>query len=157
MALQTSGQISMSNIANEKGETLSNVSLSILSELNLNEDPCNPANNTASAPYKISEFYGYDHTCSTQSLYEHTIAGAYRDNVEACKDGGRSVESFIIYSDCEFLQAGCRIFMDSLGEEPFPLQGWYFYKILSTALEIKEGAISLMALCEGGEEPIIKK
>jgi hypothetical protein len=157
MALQTSGQISMSNIANEKGETLSNVSLSTLSEVNLNEDPCNPVNNTASAPYGISEFYGYDHRCSTQSLYEHTIAGAYRDNFEACIDGGRSVESFIIYSDCQFLQAGCKIFMDSLGQEPFPLAGWYFYNTASVALEIREGEISLMALCEEGGDPIIKK
>ena len=151
MALQTSGQISMSNIANEKGETLSNVSLSILSELNLNEDPCNPANSTASAPYAISEFYGYDHNCVTQSLYMHELSGAYRDSFEACIDQGRSVELFTLYSDCEFLSAGCSVFIDSAGAEPFSLDGWYFQGGLAGAVawQIVGGRIEFGAICEG--------
>lgn len=145
MALQTSGQISMSNIANEKGETLSNVSLSTLSEVNLNGDPCNPANSTASAPYGISEFYGYDHNCVTApSTYEISMFGTYRSAEEGCIDQGRGFELFIMYSNCslDVIGPGCLIYADSAGNELWPNDGWYFDRITVTSYYISRGEIT---------------
>jgi hypothetical protein len=146
MALQTSGQISMSNIANEKGETLSDVSLAVLSEENLNEDFCNPANNTASQPYGISEFYGYDHKCVTQSiLYKISMSGGYRSPEEACGDRGRGTEPWIMYSDCEPEQyaigSGCLIFEDSKGNSLWPRNEWYYHELTNTSYFISRGEI----------------
>lgn len=144
MALQTSGQISMSNIANEKGETLSNVSLSTLSEVNLNGDPCNPANSTASQPYGISEFYGYDHNCVTgPSTFEISMFGSYRAGEEACGDQGKSAERFVMYTDCnpDAIGPGCFIYADSAGAEMWPREGWYFYPLTVTSYFISGGEI----------------
>lgn len=59
MALQTSGQISISDIAAEKGFLPFNTSLNTLSTTNINEDSVAKPN--GGAPHSISEFYGYDH------------------------------------------------------------------------------------------------
>lgn len=144
MALQTSGQISMSNIANEKGETVSNVSLTILSEVNLNEDSCNPANNTASAPYKISEFYGYDHNCVTgPSTFEISMFGAYKSAEEGCDDQGRSFESLVMYSDCspDAIGPGCFIYVDPGANEVWPDENWYYFELTATVYFIAGGEI----------------
>lgn len=151
MPLQTSGQISLSNVAGEKGVSLSNVSLVSLSTTSINTDPCNPTNPNNGAPHSIAEFYGYDHNCVTQTLYMHELSGAYRDGSEACLDQGRSVELLMLYSDCEFLSAGCSVFIDSAGAEPFLSDGWYFQANLagSAAWQIVGGRIELGALCDG--------
>jgi hypothetical protein len=144
MALQTSGQISMSNIANEKGELLSNVSLSILSELNLNEDPCNPVNSTASEPYAISEFYGYDHNCVTgPSTFEISMFGGYRSPEEACGDRGKNAELWIMYSDCspDAIGPGCLIYQDSGANEPWFDENWYYSELTATSYFISGGQI----------------
>jgi hypothetical protein len=144
MALQTSGQISMSNIANEKGETLSNVSLSTLSEVNINEDPCNPANSTASAPYGISEFYGYDHNCVTgPSTFEISMSGGYRSPDEACGDKGRSAKRLLVFSDCEpfAIGPGCLIFEDPEGESLWAREEWYYHELTATSYFISRGEI----------------
>ena len=144
MALQTSGQISMSNIANEKGETLSNVSLSTLSTTSINTDPCNPTNPNNGAPYATSEFYGYDHNCVTEpGLFEISMYGLYRSGEEGCDDQGRRVEEFAMYSNCEpfAIDVGCSIFADPEGNELWRGDGWYFYKITATTYFISRGEI----------------
>ena len=59
MALQKSGQISLSNIASEKGVSLSNLSLQAESTLRINRMSLLKPDETA--PHGISEFYGYNH------------------------------------------------------------------------------------------------
>tara|TARA_B110001452_G_C15122350_1_gene391193 strand:- start:507 stop:917 length:411 start_codon:yes stop_codon:yes gene_type:complete len=54
MALQSSGQIEMSEIAAELGESLSNVSLGTMSD-----------DAGLSAPDQMSDFYGYSHSSSS--------------------------------------------------------------------------------------------
>ena len=63
MALQTFGQITLEDIANEVGATLSNVSLNSMSQVA-----------GFSGEDSISEFYGYSH--DTYS----TFSGSYRGN-----------------------------------------------------------------------------
>lgn len=152
MPLQTSGQISLSNVAGEKGVSLSNVSLVSLSTTSINTDSCNPTNPNNGAPHSISEFYGYDHNCVTQSLYMHELFGTYRDSFEACLDQGRSVESFVLYSDCQFLSLGCGVFNDSTGAEPFLLDGWFFQAtgLGGAAWQITGGRVAVGDICDGG-------
>lgn len=156
MALQTSGQISMSNIANEKGETLSNVSLSTLSTTSINTDSCNPTNPNNGAPYGISEFYGYDHSCVTgPSTFLVSMYGEYRDAETACFDqGGEFGDLFIMYSNCEAdsLEPGCFIYADSAGSVPWPGDGWYYYQLRGTVMLISGGRImEPILICKGGK------
>jgi len=63
MALVSSGQIALSSISIEKGESLlQNVSLNSLSTVGINQNSMAKPN--GSQPHSISEFYGYDHTYS---------------------------------------------------------------------------------------------
>ena len=59
MALQSSGQISISDIATEFGVLPSNASLTSFSSLNVNQNSTSKPD--GSQPHSISEFYGYDH------------------------------------------------------------------------------------------------
>jgi hypothetical protein len=150
MPLQLSGQISLSNIAGEKSVSLSNVSLVTLSTTSINTDSCNPTNPNNGAPHSIGEFYGYDHNCATQLLYEHYLYGPYGDYNAACFDAGRSTEQLVLYSDCQSLQDGCRMFYDNVGGSPFFENVWFYQGDGPIAWLIEEGAISLGAICEGG-------
>lgn len=146
MGLQTSGQISMYDIANEKQETLSDVSLAVLSEVNLNGDPCNPANSTAGEPYGISEFYGYDHNCvSGPNTFEIPMFGTYRAGEEACEDKGKNAERWVLYTNCNpdeiGIGPGCLIYADSVASEPFFEEGWYFYPETVTSYFISGGEV----------------
>tara|TARA_B110000285_G_scaffold234990_1_gene314077 strand:- start:210 stop:689 length:480 start_codon:yes stop_codon:yes gene_type:complete len=59
MALQKTGQISLSNIATEKGVSLQNLSLQAESVFRLNQ--FSALKPDGSAPHGVSEFYGYNH------------------------------------------------------------------------------------------------
>jgi len=151
MALQTSGQISMSNIANEKGETLSNVSLSTLSTTSINGDSCNPTNPNNGAPYSTSEFYGYDHNCVTgPSTFEISMSGGYRSPEEACGDKGRGTERWVMYSNCspDAIGPGCFIYQDSGASEPWFDENWYYFELTNTSYFISRGEISYRSSCK---------
>lgn len=144
MALQTSGQISLSNIAGEKSVSLSNVSLLSLSTTSINTDGCNPTNPNNGAPHSIGEFYGYDHNCVTApSTFEISMSGSYRDGEEACGDQGRSVERFVMYSNCspDAVGVGCIIYSDSAGNGLWPIDGWYFHELSNTSYFISRGEV----------------
>ena len=61
MALQSSGQISLSNIATEKGASTSHISLA---NMNLSINSASPSQPNTATPHAMSEWYGYDHTYS---------------------------------------------------------------------------------------------
>lgn len=83
MALQSSGQISLSNIATEMGVSLSNVSLGTQSTTNVNQ--ASTSKPDGSQPHSISEFYGYDHNASSApELVPFTIYDFSPDPNEAC-------------------------------------------------------------------------
>lgn len=66
MALQTSGQISISDITGEIPTLIGNVSLYTLSTGNINiQSPLRP---DGSAPHAMSEFFGYDHNYNPGTL-----------------------------------------------------------------------------------------
>lgn len=66
MALQSSGQISISDITSEIPTLSGNVSLYTLSTGNINfQSPSKP---DGSAPHAMSEFYGYDHNYQPGTL-----------------------------------------------------------------------------------------
>ena len=139
MALQTSGQISLSNVAGEKGVSLSNVSLVSLSTTSINTDPCNPTNPNNGAPHSIAEFYGYDHSCFTPpALNEFSISGVFRDPVGACAVGGKG-EIFRVFSGCGALGIGCQVFSDDAGNEAFRGGFWYFDLTQGIPIYIDEG------------------
>jgi len=110
MPLQSSGQISVSNIV---GEILgispavdSNQSLATLSAAANNSDPCNtgslPGSNAA--PHAMSEFYNYDHNCTTSgpSLIQCNIVGPFGDSGEACALAAEFCETdqgFVVWTD----------------------------------------------------------
>jgi hypothetical protein len=60
MALQKTGQISLSNIASEKGVSTTNLSLQAESIFSINQFSLLKPDQ--SAPHGVSEFYGYNHS-----------------------------------------------------------------------------------------------
>lgn len=91
MALQSSGQISLGDIANEMGVSLSNVSLFAYSSLNVNQNSTSKPD--GSAPHSISEFYGYDHTAvgAGPGVVPFNISPFVGDPNEACNTKLRQV------------------------------------------------------------------
>jgi hypothetical protein len=115
MALQSSGQISISNITSEKGEANSNVSLQFLSTDNINfSSPSKPNN---SAPFQISEFYGYNHNYQPPNLeievHEILITEGYDYGDPDCFGFGEQ----ILYKSGQpgIVQIGDRFFSSSPG------------------------------------------
>ena len=95
MPLQSSGQISITQIVGELYQVSpaanSNRSLAALTAAANNSDPCNgsslPGSNAA--PHAMSEFYNYDHRCTSgPTLISCGImAGPFMDEREACEQG----------------------------------------------------------------------
>lgn len=138
MPLQSSGQISFSNIANEKNITVSNLSLHELAIKNFNIDPCNPSTANNGTPHSLSEFYRYDHTCVTNTgpeLVEETWLGLYRDTREACERGAFYDSDFTltVYVDRErFL-----VYADPLGKN-FQEPGIYYSLEMTASATVDE-------------------
>ena len=90
MPISESGQLSLGNIATEKGESLANISLATLSTNNINtQSPYYP---DGAQPHSVSEFYGYDHNAgpsgpSDPILHYYELVGAYPSQEFACFDG----------------------------------------------------------------------
>ena len=84
MPISESGQLSLGNIATEKGESLANISLATLSTNNINtQSPYYP---DGAQPHSVSEFYGYDHNAgpsgpSDPILHYYELVGAYPSQV----------------------------------------------------------------------------
>ncbi len=150
MPLQLSGQISFSNIANEKNITVSNLSLNTLATTNFNIDSCNPSTADNGAPHSLSEWFGYNHRCVTPTgpeLVEETWLGIYRDTFEACERGQFNDSDFTstVYVDRENSVA----YADPLGNR-FQDAGIYYSLEMSSAavLEGREGRL-VYAPCGG--------
>lgn len=83
MALQSSGQISISDIATEFGVLPSNASLTSFSTTNVNQNSTSKPD--GSQPHSISEFYGYDHNAAGGPvIVAFTISEFSPDPNEAC-------------------------------------------------------------------------
>jgi hypothetical protein len=67
MPIQTSGQISLSDIASEIPTIVGDISLFTLSTANINLS--SPSKPDGSTPHAMSEFYGYDHYYNPGTLW----------------------------------------------------------------------------------------
>jgi hypothetical protein len=85
MALTTSGQLSLGNIATEMGVSLSNVSLTTQSTTGINTN--SESKPDGSTPHAVSEFYSYDHSTSPPLTAFGVDANPYRDAAGACESG----------------------------------------------------------------------
>lgn len=153
MALQSSGQISFSNIANEKGITVSNLSLHTLANKQFNTDPCNPSTADHGFPHALSEFYRYDHTCVTDTgpkLVEQTWLGFYRDTFEACERGqfNDADKTLTVYVDEE----SSTVYSDSVGKT-FQESGIYYSLEISSSAEVDREGRVVYGFCDSGEPP----
>jgi hypothetical protein len=96
MPLQGSGQIKISQINSELGLSNSNSSLASLSGAANNTDPCNLSNlpGSNSAPHAMSEFYAYDHNCTSgPTLTPCEVVGPFGSPDEACGIGPMECEA----------------------------------------------------------------
>lgn len=114
MALQSSGQISLANIATEKGTSLSNVSLNTLSTTGINQ--YSVAQPDGAQPHSISEFYGYDHNASPAvTLSPVNVSGPWRDTNFACSEGPSAPKAFQYYYSGDALRLGSTLYYDENG------------------------------------------
>jgi len=156
MPLQTSGQISMSQAAAEKGNSLSDVSMVKLCSYDMNTDLCNPTQVNVAAPHQISELFGYDHNCITApSGTDHVVRGMFRDAFEACAEPMRSEEWYItVLAPNTDPIRGSQI--TAQGEAIQPPEGWYYFERGNYVFFVdREGNVQDVIPCDGPglEEP----
>ena len=124
MPISDSGQLSLGNIATEKGESLADISLATLSTNNINtQSPFYP---DGAQPHSVSEFYGYDHNAgpSGPTLYYYELAGFFPDQGFACNDGPSSPPQ-PYYLDGVQPNFGVHAYSDEAGNEQI-MSGWYY-------------------------------
>tara|TARA_B100000767_G_C19638323_1_gene481406 strand:- start:198 stop:716 length:519 start_codon:yes stop_codon:yes gene_type:complete len=153
MALQTSGQISLSNITEEMGFVNTNVSLGGLStNPTLNDE--SPYKPNESQPHKMSEFYRYDHNYSSVEIKSIGSSGGQLGKwFEFCE----SAPKFTYYwaGEKEAPVLGDYMFSDSKGDSPLP-KGFHFTlatgeRIATVVFIGNEGEITTINSCEGIE------
>lgn len=138
MALQSSGQISLSNIASEMGVSLSNVSLGTQSTTGINQNSA--VYPDGSQPHSISEFYGYDHNASPPvGLTPINLSGPWPDADFACFEGMNQPPQEYYYSG-DFFGPGSALFLDAEGGEPAePNTAWYSFD-LNRSYQLNDGS-----------------
>ena len=151
MALQSSGQISLANIATEKGTPLSNVSLNTLSTTGINQ--YSVAQPDGAQPHSISEFYGYDHNASPPvSLSPVNASGPWPDTDFACNEGPSAPPHQYYYSGGEFGIGSTVYFDDSGAETVEPNTAWYNFDNGQSFQLDDSSTVVFQALC-GGKPP----
>lgn len=126
MALQSSGQISVSNIAGEKGVSLSNVSLNSLSTVGINEFSTSKPNGTQ--PHSVSEFYGYNHDfvpVAEYEVYPITISVPSEEIDQACNAFG--TQEVFKTGEQGIIQVGDTFYSESPGTNGNEIEMWPFY------------------------------
>jgi hypothetical protein len=155
MALQSSGQISLSNIVSEKGGLLSDVSLNTLSTIGINQNSAVYPNGTQ--PHGISEFYGYDHNASPPaSLSPITVSGPFENLEFACSAGPEFPAQQYYYQNAPnavnpAFGPGSTLFLDDAGNDP--VEGNTIWYILDdgASYQLDDGStVAFGQLCLGG-------
>lgn len=158
MPLQSSGQISMSDIAGEKPTIMQDMSLSAMSSLGINSASSFKPNGTA--PHAISEFYGYDHYASSgPSLTQITMSSqTYPNYYDAMILCGNNTTKDYWHDGTRFTPGiGDRIYTDSFGSSTLRSRHVYgpWGEVITTD---GAGYVNAITLCEsgdpGGEDPI---
>ena len=160
MPLQGSGQITISDIYHELNGafpgTNSNQSLASLSAAANNTDPCNPGNlpGSNSAPHAMSEFYAYDHNCTSgPSLTQCEVVGPFGNFDEACAVGpelceqGQSIMVWTTGGTC-CPQDGDLYYLDPNGTAPMEPGVYYPCQCeLNLAFEYDGEQVALIIGC----------
>jgi hypothetical protein len=163
MPLQGSGQISISNIVGELYQVSpandSDRSLASLTFDANNSDPCNTGSLPASsaAPFAMSEFYNYDHHCTTgPTLTQCNVAGPFGSDSEACGFGPGQCEfdpiTVWVTGTC-CAQMGDTFYLDSNGATPLGAGIYYLCDCLTAqAVELDDnGQVIMQYFCGGGK------
>ena len=153
MPLQSSGQISISDITNEIPTLIGDVSLYTLSTGNINIH--SPSKPDGSAPHAMSEFFGYDHSYNPGTL----IPGS--DVVKATKfywgDLCYSPMPLVYTINTPKVMIGTLV-KNSNGTSisSTKLPGYLYYGSGYVAQIETNGIVSLLNNCEtvGGEDPV---
>ena len=124
MALTASGQLSLGDIATEKGVSLSNVSLTTQSTTSINTN--SESKPDGSTPHAVSEFYSYDHSASPPLTAFSVDANPYGDFEEACEKG-RATTAWYHDGGGEYPTAEDTVYTDS-GGTTFPEDGFYWMR-----------------------------
>tara|TARA_B110000483_G_scaffold172842_1_gene204585 strand:- start:243 stop:719 length:477 start_codon:yes stop_codon:yes gene_type:complete len=120
MALQSNGQISLSNISSEMNLIDSNLSLAGLStHSTLNDASANKPNEVA--PHVLTEFYSYDHSASSTPVLKMIMGSLpttkYRDpGPDSCSYV--PVNEYWHDGDSSIAMAGDKIYIDRDGTKP---------------------------------------
>lgn len=137
MPTSDSGQLSLGDIATEKGESLANISLATLSTNNINtQSPYYP---DGAQPHSVSEFYGYDHNAGPSGpiLHYYELAGDFPGAEFACSDGPYSMPQPYYLDDVQ-PDLGVHAYSDEAGNEQI-MDGWYFDPSRSRSWEYISG------------------
>ena len=143
MALTTSGQLSLGDIATEMGVSLSNVSLTTQSTTDINTNSTSKPD--GSTPHSLSEFYSYDHSASPSLTAFAVDNTPFEGAVSACESGGIRVEW---YHDGggTYPTDGDNVYTDS-GGTTNPEDGIYWMDEPSS-FEIGGGVVQEVTPCE---------
>ena len=143
MALTASGQLSLGDIATEKGVSLSNVSLTTQSTTGINTNSTSKPD--GSTPHAVSEFYSYDHSASPPLTAFDVDETSYQDGEEACAEG-RETTTWYHDGEGEYPTAGDTVYTDS-GGTTNPEYGFYWMRE-PASFEIGGGIVQEVTPCE---------
>ena len=154
MALQSNGQISLSNIASEMNLVPGNLSLAGLStHSTLNNASANKPNEVA--PHVLTEFYSYDHSASSAPVLKMVMGSLpttkYRDPSEACFYEPRN--EYWHNGSSGVAMVGDRIYTDQAGKKPLGsgLMAQSSEEVAIVGAYITgQGQVERMYLCEMG-------
>ena len=115
MPIVGTGQVSLGDIANEKGVALSDITLGNLSTLVINT--ASPSYPDGAQPHQISEFYGYDHNASSgPTFYEYTKMKGPFNEEDVCSIAPEAPEQSF-WLDTPATGFGTVVFIDPFGGE----------------------------------------
>lgn len=116
MALQRTGQISLSNIAAEKNASTANFSLADQSILGINQFSL--LRPDRSAPHSISEFYGYNHTFEPAPQLTSFAASETMLRARAFEACGLATRNTLYHNGKnEWPEVGDTLYTDGFGED----------------------------------------
>lgn len=157
MALQKTGQISLSNIASEKNVGTTNFSLAEQSIFGINQ--LSMLRPDQSAPHNISEFYGYNHTFQPAPQLTSFAASETMLRARAFEACGLETRSTLYHNgNSQYPEVGDTLYTDAYGENR---AGWGATAYgREQALETNDRSeVTSLVMCGGmgGPGDVIKK
>lgn len=158
MPLLSSGQISLGNIASEKGDLPSNYSLGTESTTNVNLNSLSKPD--GNPPHAMSEFYSYDHNASGgggggPTLTQFQASNMVPDQFSACPLEEMNIDYWHNGGGSGYPGIGDNVYTDSAGAGP-AMPGWYKIALGSVYELDDQGSVTQIQLCGGKSERRLK-